>query len=73
MLGNIALILGLATDILSATALMAVVTVFTENTRFYASVDVWNALIVGLFANLPVIIGSLGQIREVGRRTLVTE
>jgi len=73
ILGNIALIFGLVMGILAATALMAIVTIFTENARFYASVDLWNTLIVGLFANLAVIIGSLKQVKEIGRRTLTVE
>jgi len=72
-LGNFALVLGLMMGILSATALMAVVTMFTESTRFYASVNLWNPLIVVLLTNLVVILGSLRQVREVGKRTLVAE
>lgn len=73
LLGNIALLLATLIGILSVTALLAIITIFTHTTRFYASIDLASLLIVALLTNLAVILGSLGQIRESGRRSLFSE
>lgn len=73
LLGNIALLLALIIGVLSATALLAVATTFTQTTRFYATLDLPGMVIVMVLANLAVILGSVRQIREIGRKTLATE
>jgi ABC-type antimicrobial peptide transport system permease subunit len=73
LLTNIALVLAIIVGILSATALLASATIFTQTTRYFASVDLVNMLLVVILANIATILGSVREIRGIGKTILIME